>query len=75
MGFVTLPPLVLASLPLGWDQRTRIPTEELHPMTCMLGFPRHGQHAARSMAQQEQLRIVVAAPLQRFAQLQVDGRS
>jgi hypothetical protein len=33
-GSVTLPPLVLARLPLGWDQRTKIPTEEHHPMTC-----------------------------------------
>ena len=30
--FVTLPPLVLALLPLGWDQRTKSPTEEHHPM-------------------------------------------
>jgi hypothetical protein len=34
VGFVTLPPLVLALLPLGWDQRTKSPTEEHHPMTC-----------------------------------------
>ena len=34
VAFVTLPPLVLAPLPLGWDQRTKIPTEEHHPMTC-----------------------------------------
>jgi hypothetical protein len=33
-GSVTLPPLVLALLPLGWDQRTKSPTEEHHPMTC-----------------------------------------
>ena len=34
VGFVTLPPLVLAPLPLGWDERTKGPTEEHHPMTC-----------------------------------------
>jgi hypothetical protein len=33
-GSVTLPPLVLARLPLGWDQRTKSPTEEDHPMPC-----------------------------------------
>ncbi len=34
VGSVTLPPLVLASLPLAWDQRTKSPTEEHHPMPC-----------------------------------------
>jgi hypothetical protein len=34
VGFVTLPPLVLASLLLAWDQRTKSPTEEHHPMHC-----------------------------------------
>ena len=33
-GSVTLPPLVLASLPLAWDQRTKSPKEEHHPMPC-----------------------------------------
>ena len=34
VGTVTLPPLVLAPLPLAWDQRTKILTEEHHPMPC-----------------------------------------
>jgi hypothetical protein len=32
VGFVTLPPLVLARLPLGWGQCTKSPAEEAHPM-------------------------------------------
>ena len=34
VGSVTLPPLVLASLPLALDQRTKSPTEEHHTMPC-----------------------------------------
>ena len=34
MGSVTLPPLVLAPLPLGWSQRTKIPTGVHHRMPC-----------------------------------------
>jgi hypothetical protein len=34
VGSVTLPPLVLASLPLAWDQRTKRSTEQHPPMPC-----------------------------------------
>jgi hypothetical protein len=60
VGFVTLPPLVLAPLPLGWDQRTK-KTDRTASSNDLLGIlRRRGKYAARSMARQEQLRVAAA---------------